>query len=159
MHGGHDERGMELIAQGRRQAVDHGDLLVTATADIQLAECRALSGDTAGAIDLAAAMVEHVSDRGKMSCSGPATRVLVEALLRRGSRQDLHDAQAAIDGLAARKTDAGFVFNELPLLRMRALLAQARGDLAGYRDYRAGYRTMATALDFEGHMAMAQAMP
>ncbi|ULP38104.1 AAA family ATPase [Mycolicibacterium rufum] len=158
MHGRDHRPGMELLIDGRRKAVEHGDLLVAATADIQLAECAMLGGDVDGAIDRAATVVKHLSDRGKMSCSGPATTVLVEALLQRGSPGDLRDAQAAVDGLAARITDPGYVFNELPLLRMRALLARAVGDVAAYRGHRDRYRTMSVALGFEGHIARAQAM-
>jgi len=66
--------------------------------------------------------------------------------------------QAAIDTLAAVPTDPGFVMHELPLLRMRALLARAHGDEDGYRDYRDLYRKMATDLGFEGHMKWAEAM-
>jgi adenylate cyclase len=84
---------------------------------------------------------------------------LVEALLRRGGDGDVADAQAAIDTLAAIPTDTGFVLHELALLRLRALLARARGDEASYRDYRDRYRAMATSLAFEGHIAMAEAMP
>jgi adenylate cyclase len=51
------------------------------------------------------------------------------------------------------------VLFEVPLLRMRALLAQATGDQPGYRDYRDRYRKMATDLGFEGHIALAKAMP
>ena len=51
-------------------------------------------------------------------------------------------------------TEPGVVVHEIWLLRLRALLAQADGDDAGYRDYRDRYRTMATDLGFEGHMAM-----
>ena len=86
-------------------------------------------------------------------------RVLVEALLRRGGDGDLQEAQAAIDRLAAVPTDPGFVLHDIWLLRLRALLARARGDEAGYRDYRDRYRAMATSLGFEGHMKWAEAMP
>ncbi len=65
----------------------------------------------------------------------------------------------AVDTLAAVPTDPGFVLNDIWLLRMRALLAQATGDETAYRDYRDRYRKMATELGFEGHMAMAEAMP
>jgi adenylate cyclase len=44
------------------------------------------------------------------------------------------------------------------LLRLRALLARARGDEDAYRDYRDRYRAMATELGFEGHMKWAEAM-
>ncbi len=52
----------------------------------------------------------------------------------------------------------GFVLNEIQLLRMRALLAQAQGDDAAYRDFVDRYRAMAKSLAFEGHMAIAEAM-
>jgi adenylate cyclase len=85
--------------------------------------------------------------------------VLVEALLQRRGDADLGDARAAIDRLAAIPTDPGFVLHEITLLRLRALLARGWGDEASYRDYRDRYRDMATSLAFEGHMAMAEAMP
>jgi adenylate cyclase len=56
------------------------------------------------------------------------------------------------------QTDPGFVLNEIQLLRMRALLAQAKGDDAGYRDYADRYLHMAKSLGFEGHIARAEAM-
>jgi adenylate cyclase len=61
--------------------------------------------------------------------------------------------------LADVPTEPGFVLNEIPLLRLRALLAQTQGDEVSYRDYRDRYRAMATSLGYEGHMAMAEAMP
>ena len=90
---------------------------------------------------------------------GPPTSILVEALLRRNADGDVQQAQAAIDRLAAVPTEPGFVLHELPLLRLRALLAQAQGDEAAYRDYRDRYRAMAKSLGFEGHIAWAEAMP
>ena len=41
---------------------------------------------------------------------------------------------------------------------MRALVAQSRGDHAGYLDYREQYRAMARRVDFKPHIAMAEAM-
>ena len=64
---------------------------------------------------------------------GHATGILVEALLRRGTDADLHAAQSAIDRLEAMPVDPTFVMHEVQLLRMRALLARAHGDEAGYR--------------------------
>ena len=43
------------------------------------------------------------------------------------------------------------------LLRLRALLARARGDVA-YRDFVDRYHAMAESLGFEGHIAWAEAM-
>ena len=92
-----------------------------------------------------------------MDCA--TTAVLVEALLKRAGDGDQDDARRAIDTLAAVPTDPGFVLNELPLLCMRALLAQAAGDMTAYGEYRDRYRNRATELGFEGHIAMAEAMP
>ena len=89
---------------------------------------------------------------------GPAIEALVEALLNRAETADLDAAQAAIDELAAVPTEPGFVLFEIPLLRLRALLASARGDQEGYCHYRDRYRTRATECGFEGHIAMAEAM-
>jgi adenylate cyclase len=61
--------------------------------------------------------------------------------------------------LAAAPTDPGLVLHELPLLRLRALLARARGDEVPYRDFRDRYREMAKSLGFERHMKWAEAMP
>ena len=64
----------------------------------------------------------------------------------------------AVERLAAVPTEPGFVLFEVTLLRLRALLARARGELADYRDFAQRYRQMATSLGFEGHMAMAETM-
>ena len=73
-------------------------------------------------------------------------------------RRTCHEAQAAIDRLAAVPTEPGFVMNDIWLLRMRALEAQARGDESAYRDYRDRYRAMANSLGFEGHIEWASEM-
>jgi adenylate cyclase len=87
-----------------------------------------------------------------------ASTTLVEALLQRAAKGDLDEAQAAADRLAALPTDPGLVLKDIWLPRSRALLAQAQGDEAAYRLHRDQYRTMATDLGFEGHIAMAYAM-
>ncbi len=48
--------------------------------------------------------------------------------------------------------------HELPLLRMRALLARAHSDEVAYRDYVVRYRDMATGIGYDGDIAMADAM-
>ena len=83
----------------------------------------------------------------------------METLLDRGADGDVAEAEAAIERLAAAPADDGLVIREIWLLRLRALLARARGDDTAYRDYRDRYRDMATSLGFEGHIAWAEAMP
>jgi hypothetical protein len=89
---------------------------------------------------------------------GPAIVALVEALLTRGRDRDLLEAEAAVDGLASVPTEPGFVLFDLPVLRLRAQVARARGDEVGYGEYRDRYAAMASSTEFRGHMALAAAM-
>ena len=86
------------------------------------------------------------------------TATLVESLLQRGSETDMTEAREATAKLAAVPTEPGCVLNEIWLLRLRALLAQAEGDEVIYRDQRDRYRQLANELGFEGHMAWGAAM-
>ena len=61
--------------------------------------------------------------------------------------------------LAEAPADEGLVMRDIWLLRLRALLARARGDAAAYADLRDRYRDLARTLGFEGHIAWAEAMP
>jgi adenylate cyclase len=154
------EAGFELLAKVRERAVDERFALIALpVADIHFAWEKARLGDLDGAIKLARTVVDDLLSSGRCIWSALATTVLVEALLQRGGDADPAEAEAVIDRLAAVPTDPGFVLNELALLRLRALLARARGDEARYREFRDRYREMATSLGFEGHMAMAEAMP
>jgi len=161
VHQGGPEReaGFDLLAQAREAAIQERFVkTLVPIVDIHLAQERVRLADLDGAIALSRAVVDELFNSGGSVWSALATAVLVESLLRRGGDGDLADAQAAIDRLAGVPTDPGFVLNEIWLLRLRALLARAHGDETGYRDYRDRYRTMATSLGFEGHIAWAEAM-
>ncbi|WP_286171854.1 adenylate/guanylate cyclase domain-containing protein [Mycobacterium sp. BK086] len=127
-------------------------------ATVALASYRARFGNVDGAIRMARTLVDSTADTGEMILRGPATSVLVQALLQRGTGDDVQEARTHIERLAAVPTDPGFVLFDVPLLRLRALLARSDGDDARYRDFRDRYRAMANALDFQGHMALAEAM-
>jgi adenylate cyclase len=152
--------GFDLLAQVREAArQERFSTMMVPIVDIQTAKERLRTGDLDGAIELSRAVIDDLFASGSMIFRGPATTVLVEALLRRNAVGDLQEVQAAIDKLAAVPTDPGFVLHELPLLRLRALLAQAHGDKTAYRDHRDRYRDLARTLGFEGHIAWAEAMP
>jgi len=154
------EAGFDLLAKARDMALkERYSLSAVPIVDIATARDRARTGEVDSAIELSRAAIDVELAGGEMQWCGPATTTLVESLLRRGTDADLQEAQAAIDRLAAIQTDPGFVVHELPLLRLRALLARAHGDEARYREYRDRYRDMARTLGFEGHMAWAEAMP
>jgi adenylate cyclase len=151
--------GFELLDRVRRVALEHRNLIVAAwCADIDFATEKNRVGDYDGAIGLCRAVLDNEIRCGEMTNRGWCTTVLVEALLNRGRDGDVDEAQNAIDNLAATPTDPGFVYHELPLLRLNAMLAKARGDDDRYREFRERYRALAESSGFEGHIALAQAM-
>jgi hypothetical protein len=155
------DRGQRLLAEVSdmflRSGLNLGELPIVG---VYLARERARRGDRDEAIPLIRTAVDHLFRQGHLLVWGvPATGVLVETLLDRGAEGDVVEAEAAITRLADAPADDGLVIREVTLLRLRALLARARGDADGYRHHRDRYRAMATELGFEGHIAWAEAMP
>jgi adenylate cyclase len=156
---GNRAAGLELLTRAREMIVNE-QLIVALrrTSDIEFARERARSGDLAGAIDLATTILGEQFDTGEMIFRGAATTVLVEALFSRGTAADITDAERAIDRLAAVPTEPGFVLHELPVLRLRALLARAHRDEPRYHEFLQRFRAKAREADFEGYLAQAEAM-
>ncbi|WP_308206451.1 ATP-binding protein [Mycolicibacterium moriokaense] len=127
-------------------------------ARIRIAEIAAESGDLDRAIEDARSILDTLVASEEKTVRAEATAVLVESLLARGSADDIREAGAHIERLAAVPTDPGFVINDIQLLRMRARMAKARGDDAGYRDLVDRYRATAVSLDFPGHVKIADVM-
>ena len=123
-----------------------------------MAKDKARSGDPDSAIDILRTAVDHVFATGDVILLGASVAVLVETLLERGTNADIAEAQTAIERLAAMPVEPGFVLYDVTLLRLRALLARARGDHTAYRDFVDRYCVMATSLGFKGHIAAAETM-
>ena len=124
-----------------------------------LASETARRGDPDEAIRLLRAIVDHLFREGRLLLWGiRATAILVQTLLTRDAEGDTADAEAAIERVAAAPADDGLVIRDVWLLRMRALLAQSRGNDVAYRDLVGRYRAMAESLGFEGHIAWATEM-
>ena len=155
------ERGLAVLAQVRDMCHDGGNFsLYVPVVDVFTARERARRGGRDAAIAQMRAAVDDLFRAGYLSYAIVATGVLVETLLERGTGADMVEAEAAIDRLADALVGEGLVAGEIWLLRLRALLARARGDeAAAYRDFRDRYRDMAISLGFEGHMKWAEAMP
>jgi hypothetical protein len=154
------DRGQRLLAEVSEEFVRRESLLCDLPiVDVYLARERARRGDRNNAIPVMRAAADELVRRGQLLGWGiPATGVLVETLLDRGTDADVAEAEAAIERLARLPAD-GFALRDIWLLRLRALLAQAHGDETAYRDYRDRYRDMARTLGFQGHIAWAEAMP
>ncbi|HUB57779.1 MAG TPA: adenylate/guanylate cyclase domain-containing protein [Mycobacterium sp.] len=155
------DRGQKLLSEVSEVLLRRGYLLGDRPiVEVYSARERARCGDRDGAIPLMRAAVDQLFREGQLLGWGiPATGVLVETLLDRGGGGEVAEAEAAIERLAAAPAEEGLVIPDIWLLRLRALLARARGDAAAYADLRDRYRDMAKSLGFEGHIAWAEAMP
>jgi hypothetical protein len=129
-----------------------------AAVDMYTARERARWGDRDHALPQMRAAIDDLFHAEYHSYGILATGFLVETLVERGTHGDVAEAEAAIGRLAAQ-SDGGLVIRDIWLLRMRALVARARGDEARYREHRDRYCDMAKSLGFEGHIAWAEAMP
>lgn len=124
--------------------------------DHEMARQLARQGDWERAIELARKAVDDDYASGDLVWLWLAVTALVEALIGRGTEEDLHEARSVIDRFAAVPTDPGYVLHELTVLRLRGLLAEARGDKASHDDWMAQLHARATELGFEPIAASAK---
>ncbi len=156
----HDhEEGIALLTAAREAAVqERFTMAMIGFIDTHLANEKIRVGDIDNAIGCARTAVESNYASGEVLTRAAAVAVLVQALLTRGMPADIREAHAAVERLAAVPTEPGSVIDRIWLLRLRALLARAKGDDEAYREYRDRYREMANSLGFEGHIAWAKEM-
>jgi adenylate cyclase len=124
--------------------------------DTHLARAQADAGDVDTAIELCRNGIDDLYAISGMLYLGMSAELLGELLLRRGEAGDLDEVGAVIDRLSAVPTDPDYVFNEL--LRLRALLARARGDEAGYRRYAKDHGELANSIGLAQSMSPAVAV-
>ena len=154
------QRGLELLTEVRDMCLQLRFFRTRLpVVELCAARERARIGDREDAISAMRKALDDLFREGQLVHGVWGTAILVETLLDHGADGDVVEAEAAIERLASAPADAGLVIREIWLLRLRALLVQAHGDEAGYRDYRDRYRALATELGFEGHMMWAEAMP
>jgi hypothetical protein len=151
------QRGLEIMVQAREWQRERMPSLVPAT-ELLAGRERARRGDRDAAIAVIRQAVDELHKAGRLGYGVFGIGALVETLLERGAEGDVAEAQEAIDRLANWQTDDGSAMREITLLRLRALLAQARGDHIAYQDLVSRYREMAKSLGFEGHIDWADAM-
>ncbi|MGO9383837.1 MAG: ATP-binding protein [Mycobacterium sp.] len=155
------DRGDKLLTEVREAFLRRGhNMCELQLVNVYLARERIRRGDCADAIPQMRDAVDELIREGRLLAWGiPTTGVLVETLLGRGTEDDVAEAEAAIERLAAAPSDDDIALRDILLLKLRALLARARGDAGSYAQFRDRYREMAKTLGFEGHLAWADAMP
>jgi hypothetical protein len=120
----------------------------------------ARSGDHDVALPIMREAIDRLAREGQLvSWGAPATGVLVQTLLDRDADGDVSEAATAIERLADAPADEDLAARNIWVVGLRTLLARARGDTATYHHLRGQYLTTAKSLDFEGHIAWADAMP
>jgi hypothetical protein len=152
------QHGLELMMKSRAIWLRKRGLFLIPVTDLWAARETAARGDRDAAIGVMRQAVDDLRKAGNVFYGLWGTGLLVETLLERGAEGDLAEAQEAIGRLANLCADQGWAMLEITLLRLRALLAQARGDDVAYQYLVQRYRAMAESLGFEGHIAWAEAM-
>jgi class 3 adenylate cyclase len=152
------QRGLDMTMQARDMWVREPMPFLVPVADLWAAREKARRGDRDAGIPVMRKVVEDLHREGRSFYGVWGAGVLVETLLERDAEGDLAEAQEAIDRLANLSADDGSAIREITLLRLRALLAQARGDDFVYRDLVGRYHAAAESLGLEGHIAWAEAM-
>jgi adenylate cyclase len=149
------ERGVQMLKE-IREMCDRGEYFKSELPilDLVSAHEEARNGNLEASLSAMLAAVDTLFNDGQLAACMYATSMLVPALLEHG---DVLEAESATERLAAAPID-DLVVRDVTLLRLRALVAQARGDEPAYRDYRDRYRAMSNEFGFEGHMAWAEAM-
>jgi adenylate cyclase len=154
------DRGLELLTEVRELTLEGRFYLSELPmVEVYAAREQARRGDVDDAISGMRTALDLLFERGQFAWGVVASEIFVHALLDRGGGGDLAEAEAVTDRMTSAPVEMASEFFDLWLLRMRALLADARGDESAYRDYRDRYRATATSLGFEGHIQRAEAMP
>ena len=154
------QRGQKLLAEVAELCLRQGhNLCDLPLVNVYMAREMARRGDRDAAVPQMRAAVDDLVGRGQLLTHGIfTTGVLVETLLESGTESDVAEAEAAMERLAAAPAGDNLVMREIWLLRLRALLARSRGEMATYTDLRNRYRDKAESLGFEGHIDWAEAM-
>ena len=147
------ERGLTVLTELREMCLhEHWTLSEVPMVEAFIAREQASRGDLDGAIPAMRAAVDGLFQAGQHAWAIPPSSMFAETLLTRGGEADLQEAQTAIERLAAAPMDV--MDREIWVLRLRALLAGARGDEAAQRDFLHQHSALATKLGRLGHMAM-----
>jgi hypothetical protein len=155
------DRGHTLLAELNDGSVRPRYLLSQLSiVEVYLAREKVRRGDRDEAIPLMRATVDHLFAKGSgLGWGLPATGALVESLLDCGSADHVTEAEAAIERLAGERAEEPLAIRDVWVLRLRALLARARGEDGRYQDFRDRYRAKANEHGYDGHKTWAELMP
>ncbi|MDO3639695.1 AAA family ATPase [Mycolicibacterium arseniciresistens] len=143
------QRGVELMKKTRDLCERERALFLVPVADAWIARENARRGDRDAAILVLRASSDELYLAGRPAYGALCTEFLVQTLLERGATDDLDEARSLIDRLETTRPDRNWVIRDAIALRLRALLADARGDQVAFRDSVNRYRAIARSLGCE----------
>ena len=149
-------RGLELMEEALVMLRVRVPSLVPVTG-LWVARERARVGDRNAAIALMREAFDELYGKGRLGYAVAGTVILVEALIERGGDGDVAEAQATIDRLASGQGKYDSAIFDITLLRLRTMVARARGDHDLHHELVTRYRAMAESLGFDGHIGWARA--
>ena len=126
--------------------------------EIEEAAQHARSGELDQSIGMATRVLHTLSETGMPLYLGRATTVYVTSLLTRAADGDVALARSAVNRMAECTGPSTIGFHELPLLRLRALVARREGDDAGHLRLADRYRVRARERGYAGHILIAVSM-
>jgi adenylate cyclase len=115
-------------------------------------------GDIDDGIEQLRSVCDRMVDAGNIGNLDVAVVALVEALLARGTVSDIADAEQALGLLDAGQDGTVWASRAVTALRLRALIARARGDEPTYRSLEDEHRQWSTELGFRGHLAWSRTL-
>ena len=136
-------RGFESLAEVRGLTLEGRFYLSELPAvELFLAREQTRHGDVDNAITHMRTALDVLFERGQFAWGIAASAAFVGTLLGRGDGGDLAEAEEVTDRMETAPLELASEFLDVWVLRMRALLADARGDAGLYRDYRDRYRAI-----------------
>ena len=157
IHNGEDrQRGYDVLRNLRETCIQKQfGLSIVPFIDAYLARELAEQGHAEAAIALWRPLIDEMVADGNFANVDLPVIFLAETLISRG---EYDDAAIEIERLSRMGAEREWRSREISALRLRVLLAQARGDDTAYGELRNRYREMANELGFHGHMQWAAEM-
>jgi hypothetical protein len=155
---GERDRGLELMTEARDVSLPRVAPSLVPVAALWAARETATRGDRDAALPVMRRALDELHHEGRLGWELVGIGPVVETLLDDGTDIEIAEAQGLIDRLANLSVPHGSAMLEVTLLRLRALLARARGEAVACDDLATRYFEMAKSLGYEGHIAWAEAM-
>lgn len=151
-------RGLEMLTDIQRTWLPERTPSLVPIVELFLGRERTRRGDAEASLPRMRSALENLHRQGRFGWCVSGTAFFAEALLQRGTGADLAEAEESADSLSDLPAAAGGAIPTITQLRLRVLLARARGREADHRTLVGQYRRTADSFGFRGHIQWADAL-